>query len=109
MVECHFGAKGGKVSLKEPIEYKNSTGIMWGTIRSNLLNKSLFLCKDEELVSQLTNRKYFIESDGTIRLEKKEEMKKRGVHSPDRADALALALYEPENKMIMSDKPFIQI
>lgn len=107
-IECHFGGKGGKVSYDEPIEYKNSTGIMWGTIRSRLLNKSLFLCNDDELVSQLTNRKYFIESDGTIRLERKEEMKKRGVHSPDRADALALALYEPENKMIMSDKPFIQ-
>ena len=106
-IECHFGGKGGKVSYDEPIEYKNSTGIMWGTIRSKLLNKSLFLCNDDELVSQLTNRKYFIESDGTIRLEKKEEMKKRGVHSPDRADALALALYEPTNKMEMSNTPFI--
>ncbi len=108
-IECHFGGKGGKVSHDEPIEYKNSTGIMWGTIRSKLLNKSLFLCNDDELVSQLTNRKYFIESDGTIRLEKKEEMKKRGVHSPDRADALALALYEPINKMEMSNTPFIQV
>ncbi len=108
-IECHFGGKGGKVSKDEPIEYKNSTGIMWGTIRSKLLNDSLFLINDDELISQLTNRKYFIESDGTIILEKKEDMKKRGIHSPDRADALGLALYEPKNSMEMSNKPFIKI
>lgn len=108
-IECHFGGKGGKVSYDEPIEYKNSTGIMWGTIRSKLLSESLFLCDDDELVSQLTNRKYSIDSDGTIVLEKKSEMKKRGVHSPDRADALALALYGPTNKMEMSNNPFLPI
>ncbi len=106
-VECHFGGKGGKVSYDDPIEYKNSTGIMWGTIRNKLLNQNLFLLNDDELISQLTNRKYFIESDGTIRLERKEEMKKRGVHSPDRADALALALYEPVKTMEMSEVSFI--
>ncbi len=106
-IECHFGGKGGKVSYDEPIEYKNSTGIMWGTIRSKLLNGSLFLCEDDELVAQLTNRKYFIDSDGSIILEKKSEMKKRGVHSPDRADALALSLYEPKPTMVMGDVPII--
>lgn len=94
-VECHFGAKGGKVRNSEPISYFNSTGIMWGLIRTKFKEKSLYIIEDSELINQLTNRKYFIESDGDIRLEKKEDMKKRGVHSPDRADALALALYEP--------------
>ena len=94
-VECHFGAKGGKVRNSEPISYFNSTGIMWGLIRTKFKEKSLYITEDSELINQLTNRKYFIESDGDIRLERKEDMKKRGVHSPDRADALALALYEP--------------
>ena len=94
-VECHFGAKGGKVRNSEPISYFNSTGIMWGLIRTKFKEKSLYIIEDSELINQLTNRKYFIESDGDIRLERKEDMKKRGVHSPDRADALALALYEP--------------
>ena len=94
-VECHFGAKGGKVRNSEPISYFNSTGIMWGLIRTKFKEKSLYITEDSELINQLTNRKYFIESDGDIKLERKEDMKKRGVHSPDRADALALALYEP--------------
>ena len=108
-VECHFGAKGGKVNHNEPIEYKISTGVMWGNIRSKFLNEQLEIVNDEELISQLTNRKYFIESDGKIGLERKEDMKKRGVHSPDRADAVALALYEPINKMVMSNNDYINI
>lgn len=108
-VECHFGGKGGKVSYDEPVSYKNSTGIMWGNIRSKFKRNELEIPNDEELINQLSNRRYFIESDGTIRLERKEEMKKRGVHSPDRADAVGLALYEPINNMEMSNTPFINI
>lgn len=106
-IECHFGGKGGKVNSNEPVEYKNTTGIMWGNIRSKFKNEQLEIVNDDELINQLSNRKYFIESDGTIRLERKEEMKKRGVHSPDRADAVGLSLYEPKNKMEMSNNLFI--
>ncbi len=108
-IECHFGSAGGKVNYNEPIEYKNSTGLMWGNIRSKFKNEQLEIINDEELINQLSNRKYFIESDGTIRLEKKEDMKKRGVHSPDRADAVGLSLYEPINKMTMSNNQYINI
>lgn len=106
-VECHFGGKGGKVSYDEPIEYYNSTGIMWGTLRSKLKNNDITIPNNEELIKQITNRKYFINSDGTIKLERKEDMKKRNVHSPDRADAVVLSLYEPQVKMKLSDKSFI--
>lgn len=106
-IECHFGGKGGKVSYDEPIEYYNSTGIMWGTLRSKLKNNEITIPNNEELIKQITNRKYFINSDGTIKLERKEDMKKRNVHSPDRADAVVLSLYEPQAKMKLSDKSFI--
>lgn len=106
-IECHFGGKGGKVSYDEPIEYYNSTGIMWGTLRSKLKNNEITIPNNEELIKQITNRKYFINSDGTIKLERKEDMKKRNVHSPDRADAVVLSLYEPQVKMKLSDKSFI--
>ena len=98
--ECHFGGKGGKVYESEPIEYYNSTGLMWGLLRTKLKNEELYVPDDDELINQLSNRKYSIESDGKIRLEKKEDMKKRGLHSPDRADALALSLYVPRNKVV---------
>jgi hypothetical protein len=44
---------------------------------------------DEELASQLSNIKYKLNSKGKIQIESKEEMKKRELPSPDRADWLA--------------------
>lgn len=49
---------------------------------------------DEKLISQLTTRKYRMTSRGRVALERKEDMKKRGLRSPDRADAVALAFLE---------------
>lgn len=51
----------------------------------------LILPEDNELIAQLTVRKYGIyESKGKIKLESKKEMKKRDLKSPDRADCLFL-------------------
>ena len=52
--------------------------------------------EDNELISELTQLKYkIVNSHGTIRLEEKEEMKKRLGKSPDLSDSLCLAYYEP--------------
>ena len=40
---------------------------------------------DEELVSQLADIRYKINGRGQIRIESKEDMKRRGGSSPDRA------------------------
>jgi hypothetical protein len=47
---------------------------------------------DDELAAQLTQVKYVINSSGQICVETKDQMKARGLGSPDRADALAYAL-----------------
>jgi hypothetical protein len=44
---------------------------------------------DDELVSQLTSIRWKPNSRGQIQLETKDEMAKRGLPSPDKADALA--------------------
>jgi len=43
--------------------------------------------EDDTLISQLLSIKYRIRSDGRIVIESKEDMEKRGLPSPDRADA----------------------
>jgi hypothetical protein len=48
---------------------------------------------DKELINQLTSIKFKYSSDGRIKIEGKDEMKKRGLKSPDKADALVMALY----------------
>lgn len=93
--ECHFGGAGGKNKDDDPVEFSNSTGLMWGLLREKLKQGKLHLYYNDKQITQLSNRKYRINSDGKIELERKEEMKKRGLTSPDWADALALSLYEP--------------
>lgn len=88
--------------------YENRGTEQWGVLREYLLenmsnhiqgNQSDFdLPNDEKLITQLTTRKYRMTSKGKIALERKEEMKKRGLQSPDRADAVVLSLYRPKPK-----------
>ena len=87
----------------DPVEYSNSTGLMWGKVRQFLKDGRLQLADDDALFSQLTNRRYMVSKDGKIELERKEAMKKRGLQSPDIADALALALYDPEEPLPFGD------
>lgn len=102
IVECHFGAAGGKIDEDDPVEYSNSTGLMWGKVRKLLQTGKLQIPDDDALISQLSNRRYIVNKDGKLELERKEAMKKRGLPSPDIADALALALYDPNNEWTLS-------
>lgn len=102
IVECHFGAAGGKIDEDDPVEYSNSTGLMWGKIRKLLQAGALQIPDDDALISQLSNRRYIVNKDGKLELERKEAMKKRGLPSPDIADALALALYDPNNEWTLN-------
>lgn len=102
IVECHFGAAGGKIDEDDPVEYSNSTGLMWGKIRKLLQAGTLQIPDDDALISQLSNRRYIVNKDGKLELERKEAMKKRGLPSPDIADALALALYDPNNEWTLN-------
>jgi phage terminase large subunit len=45
---------------------------------------------EQEIEDDLVGREYGYTTDNAIRLEKKDDMKKRGLASPDNADALAL-------------------
>ncbi len=53
------------------------------------------LPRDDELLGDLSGIKYKYTSRGQIRVESKDEMKKRIKRSPDRADAVALAFADP--------------
>ena len=86
--------------------YFNLGGQLWGNIKellevnisNNIQGKDdvqIELPYDDEMIKQLSNRKYHMTSKGKIQLETKKEMKERGVGSPDTADSLSLALYEP--------------
>ena len=73
--------------------YTNISGYMWGVLKELFRQKALCLPNDEELSAQLTTRKYKVNSKGKIKLESKDDMKKRQLPSPDMGDALALSCY----------------
>ncbi len=55
--------------------------------------------KDDLTIGQLAGMLYEIDSHGRIKIESKESARARGIASPDRADALMLALSKPPQKM----------
>ncbi len=54
---------------------------------------------DTKTIAQLGSPAYKSDSSGRIAIEKKTEMKSRGMGSPDRAEAVLLALYEPKKNL----------
>jgi hypothetical protein len=79
-------------------EYARIRDELWGRVRG-ALQEGLSLPDDEELAGQLSAPKYKFDSAGRIVIEKKEDLKARGVDSPDRADALCLSFYQPGTLM----------
>ena len=72
--------------------YLNLRAELWFKIKEWLGGRDCRLPEDEELVRELASPGYKYTSTGKIKFESKEEMRKRGLKSPDRADALALTM-----------------
>lgn len=84
--------------------YANLGAQIWGELRDALEENFsaimqgqppvIELPDDVDLVKQLSNRKKKITSKGKIQLESKDDMKARGIGSPDVADSVTLAWHE---------------
>ncbi len=80
----------GGSSPRDKDRFLNLRAELFWSLREALTEGRLALPKDDRLLGQLAALRYAIDSRGRIRIEGKEEMRKRGLPSPDRADALAL-------------------
>lgn len=89
VVPVNFAKKAPK--SKSAKFYDDIVTWMWSNVRDMLEAHELKLPDDAVLVGEFSTRKYHFISNGKQRLESKEDLKKRGLHSPDRADAVALA------------------
>jgi hypothetical protein len=75
-------------------KYFNKGVEMWARMR-NWIKTAYFPAQERDrLTQELTNREYGIDLKGRIRLESKEDMKDRGLTSPDMADSLSLTFAE---------------
>lgn len=74
--------------------YANKRAYMWGMM-ADWLKGEVSLPNYDELVRQLAGPKRIYRKDNKILAESKDDMKKRGLKSPDHADSLALTFAAP--------------
>lgn len=84
LFEFHGGATADDASA-----YYNRSAECWGLMRA-WLAEGAEIPNDAELDAQLTSREYGFTNKGQIQLEKKADMKSRGLDSPDIADMLSM-------------------
>jgi len=90
--------------------FSNQKAEMWWTARELLQpdengEQQIALDIDRVTASQLAAPSYRSNASGRLQIEGKEEMKKRGIGSPDRAEALLLAMFEPPQTEIPDVAP----
>ena len=120
LTEVQFGGAPGEVSMTgERPAYGNKRAEMWGNIRTWLEGGAI--SDDDELATDLTGPQYgFAIRQGrdVIMLERKQDMKLRGLRSSDLGDALALTFalpvhartwWRPENRHTFEYDPFAQM
>lgn len=91
-------ACNGGEGATHPDDFVNLRAEMWWALRTELENATLALPPDPKLKGDLTNLKYSYDSRGRVMLEKKQDLKSRIGRSPDRGDALAIAVWAWKNR-----------
>ena len=73
----------------------NKRAEMWGEMKDWFSDAPVEIPDDDVLQGDLTGVRYSYDSNTRLKLERKEDMKKRGLRSPDSGDALALTFAFP--------------
>ena len=79
----------GGLPASDTAQYFNRRAECWGLLR-DWLNAEAEIPDDPELESDLTSPEYGFSAKQQIQLERKEDLKKRGLSSPDCGDCLAM-------------------
>jgi phage terminase large subunit len=99
VIPVNFGSRpDGMTNAK----VANKRAEMWVRMRE-WLQGEVGIPDDPALEAQLTSVEYKHDANNALLLERKEDMKRRGLPSPDRADALALTFAYPVMAVEMED------
>lgn len=89
--------------------YRNKRAEMWGAMKQWLIDGGA-IPPDPRLAMQISAPLYDFDEANRVRLEKKADMKdKRGLPSPDRADALAVTFAHPVAVQVRRDHPLVKV
>lgn len=91
--------------------FTNARSAWWWALRRRFEHGRIAVAvSDEKLRAQITDLHYTVTSAGEIRVETKAEMKKRGMSSPDRGDALCYAFaFSEELPRTTAPKPVSEV
>lgn len=114
VMEVDFGSGPDGTNPEDGSKYANKRAEIWGGMRAWLETGSIPEIATEEnitLVDELTGPSYALNAKEAIQLEGKKEMRKRGVPSPNVADALATTfafpVYQPYSASGEQPKPTV--
>ena len=79
-------------TANDPERYQNRGSEIWFKGANSIEKCETVLTDDPILIEQLTNRRAYMSARGKLCAESKDEMRARGVRSPDRADAVLGAI-----------------
>ncbi len=90
--ELDLPARGINVSESPALgeTYRNLRAELWYKAKAWLERRDCKLPKDDRLMSELATVRYKFTSNGKIQIESKDDIRKRGLKSPDVADAFVL-------------------
>ncbi len=84
-------------------KYVNLRAEMWSGLKELLQAGLVGLPPDEVLAGELAAVKYHFDSSGRMQIESKEDMAKRGIGSPDRADSVVYAFADIQGGHVSED------
>lgn len=93
----------GGARARDDRSFANRNAEMWAAMKAAISDGGLRLPVMRELADDLTGREYGFTDRHQLRLEKKDDMKKRGLASPDLADALALTYAVPVSDAVPTE------
>ena len=82
-------------AANDPRAYFNRAAEIWDQGAQAIDRRQFIIPDDPVLLEQLTGRLWKRFSDGRLQLESKDEMKKRGLSSPDRAEGVLGVMQDP--------------
>lgn len=85
-----FGVNVAESPAVEPERYLRLRDELWFQARSWFESRAVTMPRDDKLADELVALKYRLESSGKLKVESKDEAKKRGIKSPNKADAFCL-------------------
>lgn len=89
VMPINFGARA-----TDPDKYPNLISEAWFYMQTII--REMSITQDNDLLMELSNRAWVMDSKGRRGVESKDSYKKRGYRSPDKADATILCFYTPE-------------